>query len=98
MASKGQQHQLNMGFLLHEFDVGIAQIRVGSSGCLHLVFLPKIYFTPLVSRLGGQVGHQKKGNSSRNWLFYAAHVILLLWALIPSFTLESIFAYFNLEL
>ena len=24
--------------------------------------------------------------------FYAAHVILLLWALIPSFTLESIFA------
>ena len=28
MAFKGQQHQLNMGFLLHEFDVGIAQIRV----------------------------------------------------------------------
>ena len=37
MASKGQQHQLNMGFLLHEFDVGIAQIRVGSSGCLRSV-------------------------------------------------------------
>ena len=26
------------------------------------------------------------------YFFYAAHVILLLWALIPSFTLESIFA------
>ena len=24
--------------------------------------------SPLVSRLGGQVGHQKKQNSSRNWL------------------------------
>ena len=37
--------------------------------CAHRVFWPKIYFTPIVSRLGGQVGHQKKRNSSRNWLF-----------------------------
>ena len=36
----------------------------------HRVFSPKIYFTPLVLLLGGQVGHQKKQNSSRNWLFW----------------------------
>ena len=33
------------------------------------VFWPQIYFTPLVLRLRGQVGHQTKWNSSRNWLF-----------------------------
>ena len=34
MASKGQQHQLNMGFLLHEFDVGIAQISTQGKGSI----------------------------------------------------------------
>ena len=44
-------------------------------GCVmpHRVFCPQIYFTLLVLWLGGQVGHQKKQNSSRNWLF------LVLW-------------------
>ena len=36
---------------------------------LYKVFWPHIYFTPLVLRLRGQVGHQTKWNSSRNWLF-----------------------------
>ena len=47
------------------------QVLNGSCATVaHRVFWPKIHFTPRVSWLGGQVGHQKKRNSSRNWLFF----------------------------
>ena len=42
----------------------------------------------------------KKSNLTQcniQWFFYAAHVILLLWARIPSFTVESIFRHLGLD-
>ena len=51
------------------FALGISkEIIEGACCCQKSKQSVKLDISALVSRLGGQVGHQKKRNSSRNWL------------------------------